>query len=181
MILTGFNISNSDKYTHNDNERDYNNTMDLITDQGRLEVLKKISELQKRKPKISEQIAAARENGGLDENEELHMALEEMQRVEVEMHRLQTIVDKSSVLDIPPSGEYNTVRPGMTVELENFNIDKVVTYTILGEFESDPGQGSISFKSPLGRELLGLTVGEVAELIRGDDVIEYEVLRIFVK
>jgi transcription elongation factor GreA len=180
MILTGFNIDKSDKYTNN-RERDYDNTMDLITDKGRVEVLKKISELQKRKPFISDQIAAARENGGVDENEELHMALEEMQRIEVEMGRLQTIVDKSATLNIPAVGEYDAIRPGMTVELENFNIDKIVTYTILGEYESDPGKGSISYKSPLGKELLGLRVGDAVELERGNDIIEYEVLRIFVE
>ena len=180
MILTGFNIDKSDKYTNN-RERDYDNTMDLITDEGRVEVLKKISELQKRKPFISDQIAAARENGGVDENEELHMALEEMQRIEVEVGRLQTIVDKSATLNIPAVGEYDAIRPGMTVELENFNIDKIVTYTILGEYESDPGKGSISYKSPLGKELLGLRVGDAVELERGNDIIEYEVLRIFVE
>jgi len=180
MILTGFNIDKSDKYT-NSRERDYDNTMDLITDKGREEVLKKISELQKRKPFISDQIAAARENGGVDENEELHMALEEMQRIEVEVGRLQTIVDKSATLNIPAVGEYDAIRPGMTVELENFNIDKIVTYTILGEYESDPGKGSISYKSPLGKELLGLRVGDAVELERGNDIIEYEVLRIFVE
>jgi transcription elongation factor GreA len=148
-MLTGFKIENSDKYTDNMRERDYSNTMDLITEKGREQVLKKISELQKRKPFISDQIAAARENGGVDENEELHMALEEMQRIEVEVGRLQTIVDKSATLNIPAVGEYDAIRPGMTVELENFNIDKIVTYTILGEYESDPGKGSISYKSPL--------------------------------
>ena len=180
MILTGFNIDKSDKYTNN-RERDCDNTMDLITDEGRVEVLKKISELQKQKPFISEQIAAARDNGGVDENEELHMALEEMQRIEVEVGRLQTIVDKSVTLNIPAVGEYDAIRPGMTVELENFNIDKIVTYTILGEYESDPGKGSISYKSPLGKELLGLRVGDAVELERGNDIIEYEVLRIFVE
>lgn len=180
MILTGFNIDKSDKYT-NKREREYNNIMDLITEKGRKDVLEKISELQKRKPLISEQIAAARENGGIDENEELHMALEDLQRLDVETTRLQSIVDKSQELKIPPPNDYSTVRPGMTVQLENFNIDKIVTYTILGEYESDPNKGSISFKSPLGKELLGLHVGDVAELIRGDDVIEYEVLRIFVE
>lgn len=179
-MLTAFNIDNSDKYTDNMRERDYNNIMDLITDKGREQVLKKISELQKRKPFISEQIAAARENGGVDENEELHMALEEMQRIEVEVGRLQTIVDKSVTLNIPKVGEYDVIRPGMTVELENFNIDKIVTYTILGEFESDPGKGSISFKSPLGKELLNMRVGDCIELQRGPNIIEYEVLRIFV-
>lgn len=180
MILTGFNIDNSDKYTNN-REREYNNNMDLITYEGRQGVLLKIFDLQKRKPFISEQIAAARDNGGVDENEELHMALEDMQRIDVEISRLQSIVDKSSILEIPAAGDYDTIKPGMTVELENFNIDKIVTYTILGEFESDPGKGSISYKSPLGSELLGLHVGDSIELDRGSDIIEYEVLRIFVE
>lgn len=180
-MLTGFNIDNSDKYTDNMRERDYSNTMDLITEKGREQVSKKISELQKRKPLISEQIAAARDNGGLEENEELHMALEEMQRVEVEIIRLSEIIDKSTTLNIPKSGEYDIVRPGMTVEIENFNTEMVMTYTILGEFESDPNQGSISYKSPLGKELLNMRVGDCVELQRGNDIIEYEILRIFVE
>jgi transcription elongation factor GreA len=180
MILTGFNTNKSDKYTKN-REQEYNNIMDLITEKGRKDVHEKISELQKRKPFVSEQIAAARENGGIDENEELYMALEDLQRLDVEISRLQSIVDKSQELKIPPPNDYPTIRPGMTVQLENFNIDKIVTYTILGEYESDPNSGSISFKSPLGKELLGLHVGSVVELIRGDNVIEYEVLRIFVE
>ena len=180
-MLTGFNIDNSDKYTDNMRERDYSNTMDLITDKGREQVLKKISELQKRKPLIAEQISDARANGGVEENEELHMALEEMQRVEVEIIRLSEIIDKSTTLNIPMSGEYDIVRPGMTVEIENFNTEKVMTYTILGEFESDPNQGSISYKSPLGKELLNMRVGDCVELQRGNDIIEYEILRIFVE
>ena len=180
-MLTGFNIDDSDKYTDNMRERDYSNTMDLITEKGREQVLKKIFELQKRKPIVSEQIAAARDNGGVEENEELHMALEEMQRVDVEIIRLSEIIDKSATLNIPKSGEYDIVRPGMTVEIENFNTEKVMTYTILGEFESDPNQGSISYKSPLGKELLNMRVGDCVELQRGNDIIEYEILRIFVE
>jgi transcription elongation factor GreA len=180
-MLTGFNIENSDKYADQERERDYSNTMDLITDKGREQVLHKISELQKRKPMIAEQIAAARDNGGVEENEELHMALEEMQRVDVEIIRLSEIIDKSNTLNIPQSGEYDIVRPGMTVEIENFNTEKVMTYTILGEFESDPSQGSISYKSPLGKELLNMRVGDCIELQRGADIIEYEILRIFAK
>ena len=180
MILTGFNIDDSDKYTYS-REQEYNNTMDLITEKGRTDVLTKISELQKRKPKISEQISAARANGGVDENEELHMALEEMQRIDMEISRLQLIVDKSSILTIPKVGEYDAVKPGMTVQVENFNINKILTYAILGEYESDPSNGSISFKSPLGKELLNGRVGDIIELERGDDIIEYEILRIFVQ
>lgn len=181
MIVTGFNIDQNDKYTANNNDQEYNKNMDLLTKNGRTDLENKIIILNRKKPIIAEQLYAARENGGIEENEELHMSLDEMNRVDIEIARLQAIIEKSTLLEIPASGSYDKIIPGVTVELENFFVDKIVTYTILGESESNPSNGSISFKSPLGRELLGMGVGDVAELIRGDDVIEYEVLKIYVK
>ena len=181
MIVTGFNIDQNDKYTANNNDQEYNKNMDLLTKNGRTDLENKIMILNRKKPIIAEQLYAARENGGIEENEELHMSLDEMNRVDIEIARLQAIIEKSTLLEIPAPGSYDKIIPGVTVELENFFVDKIVTYTILGESESNPSNGSISFKSPLGRELLGMGVGDVAELIRGDDVIEYEVLKIYVK
>lgn len=181
MIVTGFNIDQNDKYTANNNDQEYNKNMDLLTKNGRTDLENKIIILNRKKPIIAEQLYAARENGGIEENEELHMSLDEMNRVDIEIARLQAIIEKSTLLEIPAPGSYDKIIPGVTVELENFFVDKIVTYTILGESESNPSSGSISFKSPLGRELLGMGVGDVAELIRGDDVIEYEVLKIYVK
>lgn len=183
-MLTAFNTNDSDKYTNNTNsndDRDYKNTMDLITENGRDKVISHIHELKKRKPMIAEQINAARENGGVEENEELHMALEELQRVDIEIIRLSEIIDKSGTLNIPPVGEYDVVRPGMTVRIENCNTEKVVEYSILGEYESDPNSGSISYKSPLGSELLNTKVGDIVELQLGPNFVEYEILDIFVK
>ena len=178
MITMAFKTTENDKYTADDN-LGLNNIMDLLTNKGRSDIEDRIIALHKKRPIIAEQIAAARENGGVEENEELHMSMEEMNRVDIEIGRLQTIIEKSTHLAIPAAGDYDVVAPGLTVELENYHIDKIVTYTILGEYESNPSHGSISFKSPLGRELIGLAIGEVAELLRGDDVIEYEVLKIF--
>jgi transcription elongation factor GreA len=130
---------------------------------------------------MSERISAAREQGGIEENEELHMALEEMQRNDVEIDRLSSLISKATLLQPLVSGSYDKVKPGVTVKLENFNIDKIVEYTILGEVESDPNKGIISFKSPLGIELMNAKVGDEIELDRGTTTIEYEVLDIFVK
>ena len=178
MITMAFKTTENDKYTAGDN-LGLNNIMDLLTKKGRSDIEDRIIVLHKKRPIIADQIAAARENGGVEENEELHMSMEEMNRVDIEIGRLQTIIEKSTHLAIPAAGDYDVVAPGLTVELENYHIDKIITYTILGEYESNPSYGSISFKSPLGRELIGLEIGEVAELLRGDDVIEYEVLKIF--
>lgn len=181
MTLMGFNIDNSDKYTDNSFEQEINQSMDIITQHGRDTVVKRISELTSKKSDISERISAAREQGGVEENEELHMALEEMQRNDVEIDRLSSLVSKSTLLEPLKPGSYDRVKPGVTVKLENFTVDKIVEYTILGEVESDPGNGIISFKSPLGIELMNAQVGDEIELERGTTIIEYEVLDIFVK
>lgn len=178
----GFNLKDSDKYTDKTNKnQEITPSMDIITKAGRSSVTKRVLELQAKKPEISERISAARDQGGVEENEELHMALEEMQRNDVEIDRLSKILAKCTLLEPLALGSHETVRPGVTVRLENFNIDKVVEYTILGEVESDPGKGVISFKSPLGAELIGAKQGDFIELDRGATIIEYEVLEIFVK
>lgn len=178
----GFNISNSDKYTVNTNkDQEITPSMDIITRAGRSSVTQRVLDLQAKKPEISLRIGAARDQGGVEENEELHMALEEMQRNDVEIERLSSILAKCTLLEPLSPGNYDTVRPGVTVRLENFTVDKIVEYTILGEIESNPGKGIISFKSPLGVELLGAKQGDYIELDRGTNIIEYEVLEIFVK
>jgi len=104
-----------------------------------------------------------------------------MQRNDVEIDRLSSLISKATLLQPLVSGSYDKVKPGVTVKLENFNIDKIVEYTILGEVESDPNKGIISFESPLGIELMNAKVGDEIELDRGTTTIEYEVLDIFVK
>ena len=55
-----------------------------------------------------------------------------------------------------------------------------IKYQILGEFESNPSEGTISYKSPLGRELIGCKKGDVVAIMRPAGDIEYEILDIFV-
>lgn len=182
MTLMAFNINPSDKYTDSNSlKQEFNTAMDIITKDGYSNVVDRITELRRRKSGISERLSAARDQGGVEENEELHMALEDMQRNDMEIGRLSTMLSNSTLLTELPPGVYERIAPGMTVKLENFTVDKIVEYTILGEVESNPSGGIISFKSPLGAELQGLRVGDYLELDRGTTTIEYEVLEIFVK
>ena len=61
MIITGFKTIQKDKYTDNNNDQEYNKNMDLLTKNGRTDLENKITILNKKKPIISEQLAAARE------------------------------------------------------------------------------------------------------------------------
>lgn len=181
MKIMAFNTNNSAKYTDSKKTQELNQAMDIITKEGRDKLVTRISELNRNKVDISARISAARDQGGVEENEELHMSLEDMQRNDMEINRLSTILSKCTLLVPLPVRKYERVAPGMTVKLENFTTDKIVEYTILGEVESDPSNGVISFKSPLGAELQGLQVGDYLELDRGATTIEYEILEIFAK
>lgn len=173
----------TDKYNHknnNDNE-DANVSGDIITEDGRRKVLDRLREMSKQKPLIAKEIQTAKENGGIEENEEFTMALDKLSRLEYDMSILQNVAQNYHIISIPSAGEYNEVKIGMSVTILNLDTDREVTYQILGEYESDPKNGIISHKSPLGKELIGCKVGDYVDLERGNDFIEYEVLRIFSK
>lgn len=179
MIAVGFNTT-GDKYTTT-TTRELNDKMDIITQKGRDLVMARIRSMTQQKPLISDRIAEARSQGGLEENEELHMALEDMQRLDVEISRLGQIVANSTVLPKLKPGPRDTVIVGSTVRIEDFDKDRIIEYTILGEVESDPANGVINHSAPLAKLLLGSFVGDVVDLKRGNNWLEYEILEIFVK
>jgi transcription elongation factor GreA len=170
-------ISSLDKYA-TDNNKETTVGGDIITESGRTQVLEKITSLARKKPSMSLRIQEARDQGGLEENEELHMALEELQRIEMDIQHLQNLLSSATVLLPLPPGDLPKVVAGAKVTIRNLDNNRIITYRILGEYESDPSTGSISFKSPLGKELMGTTVGEIITLERKNDFIEYEVMKV---
>lgn len=178
--ITNFNIDNSDKYAST--MRGINMTNgNFMTASTRDKIIAQVQKLESKKPAISEQIGNARLQGGLEENEELIMALEEMQRVEMDIHRHQEkLVDIQLIHPLSP-GIRSIVIVGTTVTVLNTDTDVESTYTILGEHDSDPNNGIISFKSPLGAELLQRSVGDEVEIRAGNNISEYEIIKIVVK
>lgn len=171
----------TDKYNQQDYNKEISVSGDIITEGGRRKVLEKIQELHRQKPSISKEIQEAKDNGGIEENEEFTMALEKLHRLEYDIAVLQNVAENYIVFTIPPSGVYDEVKIGLSVTILNVDTNREVTYQILGEYESDPPRGIISNKSPLAKELLGCKVGDYVDLERGNDFIEYEVLKIFSK
>jgi transcription elongation GreA/GreB family factor len=68
---------------------------------------------------------------------------------------------------VPPSPADGTVRFGSTVTFERED-GRIQTYRIVGDDEADPSSGTISFRSPIARALMGKTVDEVASVAGGD-------------
>ena len=111
------------------------------------------------RPKIVKEIEVARAHGDISENAEFHAAKERQSHLEGRVRQLEDKLARAVVID--PSGQAPAaVRFGVTVQLEDTDTGERVTYTILGEEESDVVNGTISVTSPVARALLGKAVGD---------------------
>jgi transcription elongation factor GreA len=109
--------------------------------------------------KIVKEIEVARAHGDISENAEFHAAKERQSHIEGRVRQLEDKLARAVVID--PTGQApDEVRFGVTVQLEDTATGDRVTYTILGEEESDVVNGCISVSSPVARALLGKAVGD---------------------
>ena len=112
---------------------------------------------------VIKQIAEAREHGDLSENAEYHAARERQSFIEGRISELEDIVSRADVIDVSKlSGK--TVRFGASVTVADVDSDEETTYQIVGPYEADLKKHKISIQSPLGRALIGKTIGDTAEV-----------------
>ncbi len=112
------------------------------------------------RPQIVKEIETARAHGDISENAEFHAAKERQSHIEGRIRMLEDKLARAQVID--PSGPPpDTVRFGVTVVLLDAESGEEVKYTLVGEDESDAGNGLLSIASPIARALLGKTVDDV--------------------
>ena len=139
------------------------------------EELKQLKSMDR--PRIVREIEDARAHGDLSENAEYHATKERQGHIE---GRIRSVEDKlARALVIDPSGQNgDSVRFGATVVLEDAESGEQVTYTILGEEESDVARGRISIQSPVARALMGRTTGDSVTVRVPKGIRELEILEI---
>ena len=136
------------------------------------------AELQQMKgverPAASRAIAEAREKGDLKENAEYDAAKEAQGMLEARIKQLEGIIATARIVD-ESSIDTSKVSILTKVTLTNLTTKKQVTYQIVSEKEADLKIGKISASSPIGRGLLGKTVGEQAEITVPAGIIKFKV------
>jgi transcription elongation factor GreA len=111
------------------------------------------------RPRNVREIEEARAHGDISENAEFHAAKEQQSHIEGRIRSVEDKLARAQVID--PSGPPpDAVRFGVTVVLFDVESDEEVTYTLVGEDESDVSEGRISFTSPIARALLGKAVDD---------------------
>lgn len=132
-----------------------------------------------RRKEVAERIKVALGYGDLSENSEYDEAKNEQALVEERIAKLEMMVRNAKVIE---EKDLNTdiVNIGSKVVVKDLSNGEEDEYTIVGSAEADPLEGKISNESPVGAKLLGLKVGEVAEVEVPDGIIRYEVATITV-
>jgi transcription elongation factor GreA len=121
--------------------------------------LKKIREIDK--PANVRAIEEARAHGDLSENAEYTYAKEQQGFIYGREKEIETLIATADVID-PTTLSGDRVVFGATVHLLDVDTDNEITYTIVGENESDSAHGRISITSPIARCLIGKRVGDEA-------------------
>jgi transcription elongation factor GreA len=126
------------------------------------------------RPAASRAIAEAREKGDLKENAEYDAAKEAQGMLEAKIKQLETIIATSKIVDTNTI-DTSKVTVLTKVTITNLATKKTVTYKIVGEKEADLKAGKISASSPIGKGLIGKSVGEIAEVKAPTGVLKFKV------
>lgn len=137
--------------------------------------LKNLREVER--PKNVRDIEEARAHGDLRENAEYHAAKERQGFIEGRLQQLESMIALAEVID-PGKLSGTKVVFGATVQLVDPDSGEEVTYTIVGDNESDIKQGRIAISAPLARALIGKEEGDTVTLRTGKGSREYEIMKV---
>ena len=147
------------------------------------EGLKKLrDELQQLKDvervKASKAIAEARDKGDLSENAEYDAAKEAQGMLEMRISKLEDTLAGARLIDASQLDNSKALVLS-NVKIKNQANGMELTYLLVADGEADLAAGKISVNSPIGKGLLGKSVGDIAEIQVPNGVIKFEILEIF--
>ena len=129
------------------------------------------------RPKASQDIADARDKGDLSENAEYDAAKEAQGLLEMRIAKLEEVHANARLID--ESQLYLSKALVLSnVKIKNQANGLEMKYTLVAESEADLKSGKISVTSPIGKGLLGKSVGDVAEITVPNGTLKFEILEI---
>jgi len=111
------------------------------------------------RPNIVRDIEEARAHGDISENSEYEDAKERQSLCEGRIAMLENQMASAEIIDVTKLPATERVVFGTTVSIENVDTEEERTWKIVGENEADVENRCISYKSPIGRALIGKEVG----------------------
>ena len=147
------------------------NKIVIVKRRTRLEDLK-----SRKRQEIIKRIEIARGFGDLSENSEYDEAKQAHAENEAEIAQLEEILKNCVIIE--DDGNTDTVKMGHEVVLYDYEFDEEISYHIVGSYQADPRARKISNESPVGKAVIGKSVGDEFEVTTLAGTMKYKVLEI---
>ncbi len=129
------------------------------------------------RPRVSNDIAEARDKGDLSENAEYHAAKEEQSHLELKIAKLKEVVSNARVID-ESLLDTSKILIHSIVKIKNLANKMEFTYKLVADSETNIKEGKLSVNSPIGKGLLGKKVGDIAEIQAPNGIMNFEIMEI---
>jgi transcription elongation factor GreA len=132
-----------------------------LTQKGLDDLKREYDELVKvKRPEVVLRLSAAREMGDLSENAEYTAARDELAFIDGRIEELEMILKQVVIIEDHQGDKMVSIGSDVTLKVNG----KKELFKLVGEWEADPQQKKISHESPLGKALIGKTVGDEVEV-----------------
>lgn len=149
-----------------------------LTAEGLEKLKREVHELRtKGRAEIARAIQEARDKGDLSENAEYHAAKEAQGFLEMKIAQLEDTLSNARLIDTSKM-DNSKVMLLSKVKVMNKSNKQMNLFMLVSETEADLKLGKISITSPIGKGLVGKTVGEVVEITVPSGLLKLEIVEI---
>ena len=127
-----------------------------------------------RRKEVAGKIKEAREQGDLSENAEYDAAKDEQRDIEARIEEIEKILKNAEVV-VEDEVDSQVINVGCTVVVYDEEFEEEMEFQLVGSSEANSLKGKISNESPVGKALIGRTVGDRVEVETQAGVIVYQV------
>jgi transcription elongation factor GreA len=153
-------------------------TVAYYTEEGLQKLKDELQQLRTVERKnVIKAIADARDKGDLSENAEYDAAKSDQGLLEIKIAKLEEIVANARIVDTSKL-DITKVSILTTVKIKNLKNNMEMKYTIVAENEADLKAGKISIDSPIGKALVGKSVGDKVDVTVPAGVIPFQIIDI---
>jgi len=147
-----------------------------LTEEGLNEIKKELEYLKlEKRPEVINALKEARALGDLSENAEYDAARSEQATVEAKIIELEAMIEHAIIIK---EVKTDKVSIGNNVKIEYVDDDDTEVYSIVGSKEADPFNNKISNESPIAQAILGLKVGDIANVSSPNGEYQVKILEI---
>ncbi len=144
-----------------------------FTKEGYVKMEEEFQALTDERVEILVRLQTAREMGDLSENAAYSAARLELGATDRRLRQLRYLMRFAEVVESRPAGFIDF---GSRVTLDNGK--KKMTFTLVGQYESDPAKQKLSIEGPLGMALKGKRAGDTVKVQAPGGMTSYRVVKV---